>query len=138
MSYNTTLSTIKLEKSLTSDTESERHDTQVHYLEITAVAVNNGDDPNIFVHQLEPADPNGNNQISFFTNVCTPADYNELPSGEPGSGDDYTVFRTDTIKHFSRSHEELDTLYKEVEKDTQDLLDAFDRSSNLNSNSVTL
>lgn len=131
--YPNILSSIKIKRQATPDTESDRNDVQSHYIEITAEPDNDGDDPAVFVHRLDVqnvADMPPLESASF-ERVCSPADYNELPVGPPGSDDSHVEFRLDTIKHFARSTEEIEALYDYAVQDVNQLLDAFSRAEEL-------
>jgi len=96
----------------------------VYYITITAL--DESDDPApVFVYRrfvIDEAQTDVDERDrAFFSNICSPTDWEELPVGIPnGAGEeDVTVFRHNVINAYVRSQAELDFLWDEVKTDVQ-------------------
>lgn len=94
------------------------------YLEISATD-SEGSPAHIFVYQKEPFDSReeaDEQNKAFFTAVCSPLDWQEMPIGTLNDND-YLMFRTSVANLIVRSEKEADYIYSEIQKDVKLLTD---------------
>lgn len=98
-------------------------DAQGYPLEVTAVG-QGGIDSNIFVFQLSGTglDPN---QGDIFIKVADVLDLSELPTEDNIDSNNFTFYRTDSIKIFCRTKESYEKLWKNIKEDVKSLLNAY-------------
>lgn len=88
------------------------------HLKITATD-SDGNPAPVFIYQKEPFDsraPEGEQNKAFFTAVCSPLDWQELPIGTIDD-DDYLIFRTSVANILVRGEKEADYIWKEIASD---------------------
>lgn len=133
--YTKILTQVKLQRYVDKDVQAQHNNRSGYFIRVVAEPVNPDDDPNIFLHQVEVVNPGSTDRIFSFTNVVTPADYNQVPIGppEPDSPDpdEVVLFRFNEVRHFVRSWDELEKLWDSLVYEVNTLIKYFKTSQDL-------